>query len=481
MVAVAIGVLLFTGVVTVALTRRAAVDSAEKQLEDRAPAVSAGVERLRTRLENQESRLRTTQGDRRVQREFLLFLRAVLNIADGTLVSLAPDGTVGPGLPSATLRPDAADSPLLDLPTGLAAGDLDTTALLAGHDQTGRAGDKAFVAVPLAPDDDGNVPVVVLSNTIERGLAGRAGPFFVFTALVATVAAAVVSFFLARRFTRPLAVMSDTAGRIAAGDLTARVGLGRNRRDEVDALAASLDDMAAQLEEARGQERAFLLSVSHDLRTPLTSIRGYAEAMTDGTADDPEQRTRAAAVIASESRRLERLVADLLQLASLEARQFSLRPRVIDATAVVRDSFDAFSPGAAELGVALELDAPGPIEARTDPERLGQVLANLVENALKYARERVRVRVAEHDGLLVEVSDDGPGIPEAELAAVFERLYTARGAPARAVGTGLGLAIVRELVSAMGGHVTARSGPAGGATFTVVLPLTTPAPPPPPR
>jgi two-component system sensor histidine kinase BaeS len=214
--------------------------------------------------------------------------------------------------------------------------------------------------------------------------------------------------------------------------------------------------------------------VSHDLRTPLTSIRGYAEAMTDGTAADAETRKRAAAVIASESRRLERLIADLLQLASLDARQFSLRPRPLDAVATIRDALDAFQPGAEELGIGLDLEAPERLPAQMDPERLGQIIANLVENALKYATRRVWVTVADRDGLLIEVRDDGPGIDPSELAAVFERLYTARGAPARAVGTGLGLAIVRELVAAMGGQVSASSGPDGGATFTVRLPVAEP-------
>ncbi|MGZ8764837.1 MAG: ATP-binding protein [Acidimicrobiia bacterium] len=470
MVAVAIGVLVFTGLATVALTRRAAVDAAASQLRDRAPAVASSLERLRNRLDAQQSRQQSVQGDRRVRREFATFVRATLNISSGTLMSITPERTVAPGLPSLTSDTAARGSP--PLPAAVTADELDVDALRAGLTQTGTDGDTVFVAVPLDPEPDDTVPVVVLSNTVERGLAGRAGPFFLLTAFVAALAATVVSYLLARRFTRPLAMMGETAGRIASGDLSARVDLGRHPTNELGALAATLNDMAAQLDDARGQERAFLLSVSHDLRTPLTSIRGYAEAMTDGTVDDAETRKRAAAVIASESRRLERLVADLLQLASLDARQFSLRPRSLDAVATIRDACDAFQPGAEELGINLQLDAPDHLPAHMDPERLGQIIANLVENALKYATHRVWVTVADRDGLLVQVRDDGPGIDPTELAAVFERLYTARGAPARTVGTGLGLAIVRELVAAMGGRVSASSDPDGGATFTVRLPLT---------
>jgi signal transduction histidine kinase len=480
MVAVAIGVLVFTGLTTLGLTYRTRMNDARSELTSRAPDVARALENLRTRLTNQQERQRTARGDERVSREFALLLRATLNISDATLVSVTPEGTVESGLSVLT-----ADTPvgrgnasLLDLPAGLSAGDLETTALLAGTTQVGTEGDTVYVAVPLTTSSTGDTPVVVLTKAVERGLAGRAGAFFVGTALVAACAAAIVSYLLARRFTRPLAVMGTTAGRIAAGDLTARVDLGNHPTDELGELAATLNRMAEQLDDARGQERAFLLSVSHDLRTPLTSIRGYAEAMTDGTADDAETRRRAAAVIAAESRRLERLVADLLQLARLDAREFSLHRQSFDAVSTIRDSLDAFRPQAEELGVALQLDAPPAVPAETDPERLGQIVANLVENALKYATQAIAVVVRVDADLELEVRDDGPGIAPNELDAVFDRLYTARGTPGRTVGTGLGLAIVRELVATMGGSVRASSAPTGGATFTVRLPVVEPRPSP---
>ncbi len=473
MVSVAIGVLVFTGIATQALTYRTRVSDARSDIASRAPAVVNALDNLRTHLTTQQERQHTVQGDRRVAREFALLLRATLNIAHGTLVSVAANGTVGSGLSALTTSPQLGngDAPLLDLPAGLSANDLDTKQLLAGTRQVGSAGNIVFIALPLATNATGATPVVVLSKPVERGLARRAGAFFLGTALIAAITAAIVSYLLARRFTRPLAVMGATAGRIAAGDLTARVDLGNHPTDELSELAVTLNRMAQQLDHARGQERAFLLSVSHDLRTPLTSIRGYAEAMTDGTADDAATRRRAAAVIAAESRRLERLVADLLQLARLDAREFSLHPRSFDSVTTIRDALDAFRPQAEELGIALNLDAPAKLPAETDPERLGQIVANLVENALKYATGAIDVTVRAHDGLELEVLDDGPGIAPTELDAVFERLYTARGTPGRTVGTGLGLAIVRELAATMGGTVRASSDPSGGATFTVVLPI----------
>jgi two-component system sensor histidine kinase BaeS len=237
--------------------------------------------------------------------------------------------------------------------------------------------------------------------------------------------------------------------------------------------------MAAQIEHSRGSERAFLLSISHDLRTPLTSIRGYAEALADGTLDDadPNERKRAATVIGAEARRLERLVRDLLDLSRLDSRQFSLRPEPCDATEIVRDAATAFMPQAHDVGVTLEITTGPPLPVDLDPERLGQIVANLVENALKYAATTVTVYAAAHGPahVAVVVVDDGPGIPPDQLDRVFERLYTVRATPGRAVGTGLGLAIVRELAAAMGGSARVEAAPEGGSRFVVSLPTNVPA------
>ena len=264
--------------------------------------------------------------------------------------------------------------------------------------------------------------------------------------------------------------MQQTARRIAAGDLSARADLGSQRNDEMTDLGRALNAMAAQLEHARGLERDFILSVSHDLRTPLTSIRGYAEALADGTLDDVDGRKKAAEIIGAESRRLERLVADLLDLARLDAHEFSLTPRPVDAGEVVHAAALAFGPAADELGVAMHVDAPEPVPADADPERLGQIVANLVENALKYATSRIDVTAAPDGQVVVRVQDDGPGVSALDLPHVFDRLYASRTVPGRKVGTGLGLAIVRELSVAMGGTVWAEPGDQG-TRFLVRLPL----------
>jgi two-component system sensor histidine kinase BaeS len=211
------------------------------------------------------------------------------------------------------------------------------------------------------------------------------------------------------------------------------------------------------------------MSISHDLRTPLTSIRGWAEAIADGAATDQQQ---AARVIGSEGRRLERLVQDLLDLARLDSRAFSLHIAPTDVGVVVGDTAEGFRPMIEQAGLALEIATPEPsVEAVTDPDRLAQVIANLVENAYKYASQKIRVSVGRsQDSVVVNVDDDGPGISPAERQHVFERLYQSSRSPARQAGSGLGLAIVKELVVAMGGTVDAGPTPAGrGSRLSVTL------------
>jgi two-component system, OmpR family, sensor kinase len=288
------------------------------------------------------------------------------------------------------------------------------------------------------------------------------------------VAAVAVSLWLVRRLTGPLQAMEHTARAIAGGDLDARVGLpDTDVDDEFAAVGRAIDTMAAELSRHRSLERAFLMSISHDLRTPLTSIRGYAEALAEGAADDEESRRRAALIIEAEARRLERLVADLLELARLDAREFSLHLGPVDVGEVAQHAALALEPAAREAGVRLVVGREPGAVATADPERLAQVVANLVENALKYAATTVEVATQAGSGgaaIEISVADDGPGIDAEDLPRVFERLYTSRRQPGRKVGTGLGLAIVRELVTAMGGRVDVGPTAEGGTRFVVALP-----------
>jgi two-component system sensor histidine kinase BaeS len=466
MAAIAVGVLVVTAVATVGLARREAVSTAEEQLQQKAPEVAGQLETLGRRLRVRQAR----GGGGGAIRQLVA---TALRISNGGLVTITPDGQVADGFAGLgngnLVRPDTVD--LIQVPRGLAVDDLDTETLLAGREQTGRVGGIVFIARPLTPTRNGT-PVLLLTQTIEDDPTRQARGFFLLAALGAVGLAILVAVYLARRLTRPLAAMGQTARSIATGDLAARVDIGR-RDDELGELARTLNEMAEQLEQARGRERAFVLSVSHDLRTPLTSIKGYAEALVDGAIETDTDRTRAARVIDAEARRLERLVADLLDLARLDARQFSLSPRPVDAAETVRTAVDAFAPAAADLGIALTVDGPDGLPADVDPDRLAQIVANLLENGLNYAASAivVELRAIGTDELELRVSDDGPGIPPDDLPHVFERLYVSRVAPGRSLGTGIGLAIVRELAVAMGGQVRVDAEVASGAGFVVRLPV----------
>ena len=261
---------------------------------------------------------------------------------------------------------------------------------------------------------------------------------------------------------------------------TAASPIRRGDYPEFASLAGSINGMAQSLQDGRARERHLLLSVSHDLRTPLTSIRGFAEAIQDGAIEDNAQ---AADVIIAESRRLERLVGDLLDLTKLEARQVSIAIRPTDVAEVVTTTAEGFLPAAAKSGLAIVLRVPGhdgmPVSApprpvAADPDRLAQLLANLLENSMTFARATVTVAVAEDPASgesVITVDDDGPGIAPDDLQRVFERFYRADRGPNRQMGSGLGLAIVAELAMAMGGTVRAESpvNADGGSRFVVTL------------
>ncbi|HEY3810345.1 MAG TPA: HAMP domain-containing sensor histidine kinase, partial [Acidimicrobiales bacterium] len=398
----------------------------------------------------------------------LVALKSTLRLEGSAVVALRPSGAL---FDPTTPRVKPA------LPGGLVAANLDPAALLRGATVSGTKGGLVYAAVPYqsqvqilgAPRDV--VQVVVLTRSPPSALEG-AGLWFVVASLVILLVAVAVAHRLGRRFIRPLEATQAVTSRIAGGDLDARVPDPPGTDPELGELAASVNAMATSLAQAKGAERQFLLSVSHDLRTPLTSIRGFAEAIEDGTVVDIPA---AASVIASEAARLERLVGDLLALATLEARRFTLQLRPFDLAPAVATTAAGFAPAAAELGLSLVVDNghPRAVMATADPDRLAQVTANLIENALRYATHEVRVATANGAGRSeLWVSDDGPGIAAGDLPRVFERLFVSRPRADRPIGSGLGLAIVAELVEAMGGSVRAESplGPQGGTRMVVSLP-----------
>lgn len=444
-----IATVLVVGAGTIVLSWLDAPRAVEGNLRDHIDEMAGGLREVgRPPADGTETR---AQALRRLE-----LVRAVLALEGVQVVQLRPDGVVTG-----------------EVPAGVRLSRDQVQALLDGEVLSGSNHRLAWAAraVPEAlVDDNAGAPALLGTREVTSGLE-RAQTWFVIATGLAVVVATSIGLALGRKITRPVRQAAGVAHLVADGQLDARLDEpAPAEHDELAELARSINAMAFSLERARDMEEQFLLSVSHDLRTPLTSIRGYAEAIADGAVADVN---RSAEVILAEARRLERLVRDLLELAKLQSRQFTVELRDLDLATVAADAVEGFAATLAPLRI--EHHDHGPVPVAADRDRLRQVLANLIENASKFTRTEVVVRTSIEQGWAqVVVDDDGPGIPPQDLPHVFERMYQTQLKPRRhEAGSGLGLAIVRELVDAMGGRVAAGVAPSGGARMMVWLPVRT--------
>jgi signal transduction histidine kinase len=297
--------------------------------------------------------------------------------------------------------------------------------------------------------------------------------------------AVVVSATLARRFTTPLRQLTDATRALADGDLTRRVPAAQLREGstEIGELAVAFNAMADRLAESvelirrdRDRSRDFLADVSHELRTPLAALRTFNQLLMERAGDDPDARAEFLESSASQIDRLDWLAQNLLELSKLDSGLVLLDLRPDDLRAAVESATHQHDALAARRGVTVALDLPAtPVRIRHDPPRIGQVVANLVGNAVKFTPRGGSVRVSVEgtpDGARIDVVDTGVGIEASELPHIFERFYRgSRAHEARGAGSGLGLAIVRSIVDIHGGTVTVESAPGAGSRFTVLLPL----------
>jgi two-component system, OmpR family, sensor kinase len=295
-----------------------------------------------------------------------------------------------------------------------------------------------------------------------------------YAGVLAILLAVLLAIAITRSVTGPLSNLAAAAEGIAGGDYDQRVG--RQGPDEVQRVAGSFNTMAAQVKATQTAQRDFVANVSHDLKTPLTAISGWSQALLDGAAESPEERHLAAKTIYNEAGRMRRMVNDLLDLARIESGQFDLSPRPVDLGEVLEDVYRAFLPHAEFKKIVMQYERVDVPLVSGDPDRLVQVFTNLVDNALTYTPPGGQVEMAIRnvdnwvEGI---IRDYGPGIAEDELPRVFERFYRLEKSRARSEdgrGSGLGLAIVRELVAAHGGQVQVSSEPGRGTAFVVRLP-----------
>ena len=317
-----------------------------------------------------------------------------------------------------------------------------------------------------------------LNSDLFTGFRSAVNEAFTVAAIAALIAAIAVSFFVSRQVVIPVKEMMIASRYIADGHFEERVHVPGNPSkgefDELSQLALSFNQMAAKLDQVETMRRQLIGDISHELRTPLTAIKGSMEGLIDGVLPANEETFLN---IYREADRLQRLVSDLQELSRVEAGAFKLDIQPLELSSLVKMTVNRLVLQFEEKGVALESDVSDSLPSLlADEDRIGQVLLNLVGNALQYTPSGGRVQIVStqfDDEIRIAVIDDGIGIPTEHLNLLFTRFYRVDKSRARVGGgSGIGLTIAKYLVEAHGGRIWAESpGPELGSTFTISLPI----------
>ena len=311
-------------------------------------------------------------------------------------------------------------------------------------------------------------PTVSLQETLAD-FGNALAPPLIQAGLVGIVFAVILAALISRTIATPLQRVAAAATDVARGDYLVNVPI--SGPPELRSLAESFNRMTSEVLAANNAQRDFLGNVSHDLKTPLTSIQGYSQAIMDGAVDDPQA---AAEIIYEEAGRLNRMVVELTDLERLEAGRLSMKSEALDMSQLVDAVVQSLLVVAEKQGIQLESRAERVPRIVGDGDRLAQVLMNLISNALKFTPSGGTVQVVTREqvaGVAVEIRDTGIGIPADELPRVFERFYQVDKARGPQRGTGLGLAIAQEIIDSHGGKITAQSdGRHQGTVFRIWLP-----------
>jgi len=294
--------------------------------------------------------------------------------------------------------------------------------------------------------------------------------------IIALTIGIMLSIAISRSIAKPLATISQAALALADGDYEVRVST--EGPQEIKDLTVIFNKMAQQIQASHQAQNDLVANVAHDLRTPLTSIQGYAQALLDGTADEPASRDQAAQTIYEESRRMQEMTKSLLDLARFQAGEIKLHLTAVDIIKLADVRIDFYQKQVHDAGLTLALHTTHkPIIVQADKERLIQVLDNLLNNAIANTRTGGKVTVAptiSDSWAKIAITDTGIGIPQNELPRIFERFY--RGDKSRrGAGTGLGLSIVKEIITAHNGTIEVESIVGVGSKFTVSLPIDQPS------
>ncbi len=457
---VVIVVILFAAGLTLALLFRGGQDQvSEARLKASIPLTTRLVRALTEQGMNPEQIVEELKVNARVPRTRVLLLnrdRVIGDTGDGALVGQS----VFTDLPPARLRA-TLQSPVTGM-FGTPSGERFVYAL--------------SVAPLPQPRKNRRTPLLVALITPRQSLAGlgEIGQLLLWAAGIALLVGLALAWLISRSVAKPLKQIAAATEQVAQGDLD--VDLHVKGPLEVVQLAEQFGRMTNEVKTSRQAQREFIANVSHDLKTPLTSIQGFSQAILEGVADDPERTQRSAQVIHDEALRMSRLVEQLLDLARLDAGQIEWIQAPVDIDALLTRVVERLSPAAELKHIDLHYCGEQGIWLLGDADRLMQVFLNLLDNAIHHTPEggRVTCLLRRPPGAAgtaeIQIDDTGPGIPHAELPHVFDRFYQADKARSRD-NMGLGLAIVQEIILAHGGEVGVESTVGSGARFWVRLPL----------
>ena len=297
------------------------------------------------------------------------------------------------------------------------------------------------------------------------------GLFFIWGGLIAVAIALIATFFLSRRILAPVKALTLATRRLGQGDLSQRVQV--KDRSELGELANTFNFMASDLERAEQLRKNMVADIAHELRTPLSNIGGYLEAVRDGVMRPDVDTIRS---LEEEVTVLSRLVDDLQELSLAEAGELKLDCQAEDIAELIRQTVAAVQVQATGKGVSVSIDLPDKLPlVNIDPQRISQVLRNLLENAIAHTTKGGAITVVARersDYVKVIVIDTGEGIPAKDLPNIFERFYRVDKSRARATGgSGLGLTIAKRLVEAHGGKIEVQSEPGKGSSFSFFIPV----------
>jgi signal transduction histidine kinase len=360
--------------------------------------------------------------------------------------------------------------------------DSEGTLLFASGDYDGGQGqvsDEGMTTTePLPITVDGTVvgyvqfPQMTMTSDLraaaEAAFLERISRSILLSAIGAGLLAVLLGVALARTISRPVRELTDGTRALAAGDLGHQVPV--RTADEIGQLARSFNRMSADLAHANQLRKQMTADIAHDLRTPLSVILGYSEALQDEKLPGTPEVYGA---MHRQAQHLNRLIDDLRTLSLADAGQLSLQRRAVLPADLLDHTAIAYLPQAEERGIRLSVSTDGAPSVWVDPDRLVQVLGNLVGNAMRHTPQGGHIELAAGHAagrVLLSVTDSGPGIPSDDLAHIFERFYRGDKARVDDGASGLGLAIARSLVEAHGGQIAAENVPAGGARFVITLP-----------